>query len=64
MTIPALLTVPEAAKALRISARTAWKEIKDGSISSVRVRDRVFIRDSAITAYLDRNTRPANHVTI
>jgi excisionase family DNA binding protein len=58
MTIPNLLTVPEAAKALRVSVGTAWKEVNSGAIASLRVRDRVFVSDAAISEYLTRNTRP------
>lgn len=55
-----LLAVPEAARALRISKVTMWKYVNAGAITSVRVGGRVFVSESAITEYVQRNTRPAH----
>lgn len=49
-----LLTIPEAALRLSISRRTLEREINDGEIAVCRVRGRVLIAESDITAYISR----------
>lgn len=61
MTFPTLMSIPEASKALHVSISTTWKLINASAITSIRIAGRVFIQDSAIAEYIQKNTRTAKH---
>jgi excisionase family DNA binding protein len=43
MTVRLALSVPEAARALGIATSTCWERVRDSSLPSVRLGDRVLI---------------------
>ena len=58
--MPTLLTVPEAAKALRLSEVTVHKYTRTGKLPSVRYSSggtRVFIPADAVEAFIAAHTR-------
>ena len=48
-----VLTIPEAADALRVSRATVYRIIDDGDLQSVKVRGVMRVRLSALNRYLD-----------
>lgn len=54
-----LLTVPETAAALGVSRRTVYRQIAEGELPVVLVRDRIRISQAAVRAYIRSNTQPA-----
>jgi excisionase family DNA binding protein len=55
MPIPLLLTLSEAADALRVDVRTLRREIDEGSLSAVYVRGRILIRERVVMNYIEAN---------
>ena len=54
-----VLTIPEAADALRVSRATVYRIIDDGDLQSVKVRGVMRVRLSALNRYLDALERRA-----
>jgi excisionase family DNA binding protein len=48
-----LLSVPEVARHLRVSTKTIWNLIGDGSLVTIRVGRRVLVRDSDLTSFIE-----------
>jgi excisionase family DNA binding protein len=59
MTITKNYTIPETASVLGVASATIRKEVKRGTITTVVVGRRIFIPETAISAYLSSRTRPA-----
>ena len=58
--MPTLLTVPEAAEALRVSVETVYKYTRSGHLPSVRYTSgasRVLIPAEAVAAFVAAHTR-------
>lgn len=54
MTVPALLTVGEVARSLRVSRMTIYRLVEDGHLESVRIGRVIRIPETAVDAYLGR----------
>ena len=54
-----VLTIPEAADALRVSRATVYRIIDDGDLQSIMVRGVMRVRLSALNRYLDALERRA-----
>jgi excisionase family DNA binding protein len=52
--LPSLLTVPEAAAALRLSTRTVRRMLKSGSLASVTIGRSVRIRSTDLASLISR----------
>ena len=59
MTEPLVLTVPEAARLLRISRNSAYAAVKAGEIPSFHIGRRVLIPRHALLALVASDTRAA-----
>jgi excisionase family DNA binding protein len=53
---PQLVTVAEAAEALRISDRTVFRWVERGELPVVRLGRRVLLREQDLAAYVDART--------
>ena len=53
MTIPALLSIEETSKLLRVSDRSVQRLIKAGKLKRVKIGHRVLVKESDIIEYLD-----------
>jgi excisionase family DNA binding protein len=56
---PQLVTVAEAAEALRISDRTVFRSIEKGELPVVRLGRRVLLREQDLAAYVNERTAVA-----
>ena len=54
-----LYKVPEAAKQLGVSTRTAWRMVRERELEVVRIRRSVRIPDAAIRDLIRANSSPA-----
>jgi excisionase family DNA binding protein len=52
--LPRLLTVPEAADALKLSERTVWRWIEAGEIETYRLGRAVRIAEDELVRFLER----------
>ncbi|MHC1753051.1 helix-turn-helix domain-containing protein [Humidesulfovibrio sp.] len=55
--LPRLLTIQEVADILRIHARTAYRLVKDGSLSAIRVGTQWRVTEDALHEYVARGWR-------
>lgn len=53
------LSVPQLAEQLGISGKKAWRLVSAREIDVLRVGRRVLITETALSAYIERNTIPA-----
>jgi excisionase family DNA binding protein len=53
---PDVLTVPEAAQLMRLSASALYKSIRSGHFPGVKVRGRIVIAKTALVAFLGGTT--------
>jgi excisionase family DNA binding protein len=53
MTIPALLSIEETSKLLRVSDRSVQRLIKAGKLKRVKIGHRVLVKESDIIEYLE-----------
>lgn len=56
-TLPRLLTVPEAAEALAVSARTVWRWIEARKLESYRLGRGVRVAEGELSRFLERRRR-------
>lgn len=57
-----MLTIPEAAKRLKVSRNTVYRLISKGQLAAVTVSHRRRISEADFQRYIDRNTRRARTV--
>lgn len=49
-------TIPEAADALRISPRSVWRQINNGTLPTIRIAGRTLIPRRELEAWVEANT--------
>lgn len=59
MDIGAIMTVPEAAKVMRVAEVTTRKWVAERRIPHIRLGSRIMIRKKDVIDFLDKNYHPA-----
>jgi len=59
MDIEAIMTVPEAAKVMRVAEVTTRKWVAERRIPHIRLGSRIMIRERDVIDFLDKNYHPA-----